>query len=84
MNVKNKDLEKVLKILPAMQKPTIAQLSDKDWVDVDTILDEKGTLGEAIRLLALREDIFLATNNMVKNTSNNTPNKFFFIFNSLI
>jgi len=41
MNVKKGDLKKVLGILPALQKPTIAELSDKKWVDVNTILDEK-------------------------------------------
>lgn len=41
MNVKKDDLDKVLDILPALQKPTIAELSDKKWVDVNTIIDEK-------------------------------------------
>ena len=41
MNVEKKNLDKILKILPALQKPTIAELSDKSWVDVDTIIDEK-------------------------------------------
>ena len=27
-------------LLPALQKPTISSLSDDDWVDVNTILDE--------------------------------------------
>jgi ATP phosphoribosyltransferase len=40
MNVQNKDLAAVLEILPALQKPTVASLSDKEWVAVDTILDE--------------------------------------------
>lgn len=40
MNVAEKNLKKVLGILPAMKKPTISKLSDKGWVDVDTILDE--------------------------------------------
>ncbi len=40
MNVAEKNLKKVLGILPAMKKPTISQLSDKGWMDVDTILDE--------------------------------------------
>ena len=26
--------------LPALQKPTVASLSDPDWVDVNTIVDE--------------------------------------------
>lgn len=41
MNVSRKNLKKVLKILPAMKKPTISNLSQADWVDVDTILDER-------------------------------------------
>src|SRR5204863_644851 len=40
MNVQKKDLENVLKLLPALQTPTIASLSDPAWVDVNTILDE--------------------------------------------
>ncbi|NLF69555.1 MAG: ATP phosphoribosyltransferase [Candidatus Anammoximicrobium sp.] len=40
MNVPRADLDKILALLPALQKPTIAALSDPDWVDVTTILDE--------------------------------------------
>ena len=41
MNVAKKDIKAVLAILPAMKRPTISSLSDPDWVDVDTIIDEK-------------------------------------------
>jgi ATP phosphoribosyltransferase len=41
MNVAKKDLAQILKILPAMKKPTISNLSDKNWYDVETIIDEK-------------------------------------------
>ena len=30
----------MLKILPALQNPTISSLSDPEWVAVNTILDE--------------------------------------------
>lgn len=40
MNVRRVDLERILSLLPALQKPTVASLSDPDWVDVNTILDE--------------------------------------------
>jgi ATP phosphoribosyltransferase len=40
MNVRQSDLPAVLKILPALQTPTISALADKEWVDVNTILDE--------------------------------------------
>lgn len=41
MNAPNNKLKDILAILPALQKPTIAKLSDESWVDVDTIVDEK-------------------------------------------
>ncbi len=41
MNVKKKNLKKILKILPALQRPTVSPLSDPRWVDVTTIIDEK-------------------------------------------
>ena len=40
MNVPQSSLEEVLKILPALQKPTISSLSDPSWVALNTILDE--------------------------------------------
>jgi len=40
MNVPCEKLAKVLSLLPALQKPTISTLSDKDWVDVNTIVAE--------------------------------------------
>ncbi|HEY5039452.1 MAG TPA: ATP phosphoribosyltransferase, partial [bacterium] len=41
LNVRRKDLEKVLKVLPALNSPTVADLQDKDWVAMDTVVDEK-------------------------------------------
>ncbi|CAN5272995.1 ATP phosphoribosyltransferase [soil metagenome] len=40
MNVRKDSLDAVLKILPALQTPTISGLSDPAWVDVNTILEE--------------------------------------------
>lgn len=40
MNVQKTDLEQVLKILPALQTPTISSLSNPEWVDVNTIIEE--------------------------------------------
>lgn len=40
MNVARKDLPAVVKILPALQNPTISTLSDPEWASVTTILDE--------------------------------------------
>ena len=41
MNVPEAKLESLLKILPALKNPTVAPLSTKGWVDVETIIDEK-------------------------------------------
>jgi ATP phosphoribosyltransferase len=40
MNVHKAKLGAVLKILPALQTPTVSSLSDPEWVDVNTILEE--------------------------------------------
>lgn len=40
LNVLRGDLPKVLEVLPALKNPTISQLSDTDWLAVNTILDE--------------------------------------------
>jgi ATP phosphoribosyltransferase len=40
MNVHRQNLEAVLKMLPALQTPTVSHLSDPDWVALNTIVDE--------------------------------------------
>src|SRR2546422_3682916 len=40
MNVKKDDLSAVLRILPALQNPTVSSLSDPSWVAVNTIIEE--------------------------------------------
>jgi ATP phosphoribosyltransferase len=40
LNVRMNDLDAVLKVLPALQNPTVSSLSDKHWVAINTILDE--------------------------------------------
>lgn len=41
MNVEEKNLKKVIAVLPAMKKPTISKLSQKNWCAIETIVDEK-------------------------------------------
>lgn len=41
LNVRRADLPRVLSALPALRNPTIAQLSDPDWVAINTIVEEK-------------------------------------------
>jgi len=40
LNVHRNDLERVLRVLPALKKPTISALSDPDWVAINTIIEE--------------------------------------------
>ena len=39
LNVERKNLDQLLAGLPALRNPTIAQLSQPDWVAVETIID---------------------------------------------
>src|SRR3989442_3920088 len=41
LNVRRADLDGVLSLLPALQRPTISPLSDADWVAVNTIIEER-------------------------------------------
>jgi ATP phosphoribosyltransferase len=41
LNVRRRDLQAVLELLPALQRPTVAPLSDADWVAVNTVIDER-------------------------------------------
>jgi ATP phosphoribosyltransferase len=40
MNVRKVDVPAVVKILPALQTPTISSLADPEWVAMNTIIDE--------------------------------------------
>jgi ATP phosphoribosyltransferase len=40
MNVQRSQLDQILELLPALQNPTVSSLSDPDWVDVNTIIEE--------------------------------------------
>ena len=37
----NSDLQGILKLLPALQRPTISPLSEDGWVAVNTIIEER-------------------------------------------
>jgi ATP phosphoribosyltransferase len=41
LNVRQQDQQAVLKLLPALQRPTISPLSDTEWAAVNTIIEEK-------------------------------------------
>jgi ATP phosphoribosyltransferase len=50
LNVRKADLQTVIGLLPALKNPTISQLSDQEWVAVNTILEES-TVRSIIRRL---------------------------------
>lgn len=41
MNVMQKDLKRLMSLLPALHSPTISTLSDEGWFDLDVVIDEK-------------------------------------------
>ncbi len=41
LNVRTTDLDAVLALLPALQRPTISPLSDPSWVALNTIIEER-------------------------------------------
>ena len=41
LNVRRADLSGVLALLPALRRPTVAPLSDDDWVSITTVLEER-------------------------------------------
>jgi ATP phosphoribosyltransferase len=67
MNVRRVDLEKVLKQLPALQMPTVSSLSDPDWVDVNTIVDESlvRTIIPALKTAGARGIVEYAINKII-------------------
>jgi ATP phosphoribosyltransferase len=54
LNVRREDLDGVLALLPALQRPTISPLSDNEWVAVNTIIEERTVRDLIPRLKAAR------------------------------
>lgn len=54
LNVRKQDLDAVLAVLPALQRPTISSLSDSEWVAVNTIIEERAAREIIPRLKAAR------------------------------
>ena len=40
MNVRKNDLDKILALLTSLKNPTISHLSDKNWLAIETVIDE--------------------------------------------
>ncbi|HXW61300.1 MAG TPA: ATP phosphoribosyltransferase [Candidatus Acidoferrales bacterium] len=56
MNVRREDLETVLSTLPALRNPTVAQLSNPDWLAINTVIEEKNVRQLIPRLKAARAE----------------------------
>ena len=56
LNVRSADLDAVLALLPALQRPTISPLSDAEWVAVNTIIEERTVRDLIPRLKAARAE----------------------------
>ena len=41
LNARRHEVDAVLALLPALQRPTVAPLSDSDWVSISTVLEER-------------------------------------------
>jgi ATP phosphoribosyltransferase len=41
LNIRRADLDTILALLPALQRPTISPLSDNEWVALNTIIEER-------------------------------------------
>ena len=51
LNVERPNLDAILTLLPALQRPTVSPLSDDNWVAVSTVLEER-TVRELIPKLS--------------------------------
>ena len=54
LNARRADLDDVLALLPALQRPTISPLSDNEWVAINTIIEERTVRDLIPRLIAAR------------------------------
>ena len=54
LNVRRADLDAVLAVLPALNSPTVSQLSNSEWVAVNTIVEEGVARDVIPRLKAAR------------------------------
>ncbi len=68
MNVPRKNLDEVVKLLPALSTPTVSTLADEDWVDVTTVVEEKQVreLIPALYLAGARGIIELPINKIIE------------------
>jgi ATP phosphoribosyltransferase len=41
MNVEREQIDRILELLPALQKPTVSSLSDPKWAAINTIVEER-------------------------------------------
>src|SRR3954462_13468103 len=67
LNVRREDLQSVLGLLPALQRPTISPLSEDGWVAINTIIEERrgGELFPNLKLARARGIVEYPLNKIV-------------------
>jgi ATP phosphoribosyltransferase len=40
MNLKEEDLDKVMKVLPSLKRPTVSHLTLKGWIAIEVVVEE--------------------------------------------
>ena len=54
LNVRRCDLDEIIALLPALQRPTVSPLSDADWIAINTIVEERAVRDLIPKLKAAR------------------------------
>ncbi len=67
MNVKKEDVENVTKALPALNTPTITQLTNPDWFDVITVVDKLTArdITPKLKMLGARDILEIPINRII-------------------
>ena len=68
MNVPKNKLDEVMKILPEGKKPTIAELTDSDWMDLTVILEEKlvREIAPELKAIGVEDIVEYSINNIIR------------------
>jgi len=59
MNVKEENLDELLRVLPALKAPTISPLSKKGWYAINTVIDRNDYLKILPKLRKLAQGLIL-------------------------
>ena len=68
MNVPKNKLNEVMEILPKGKKPTIAELTDSNWMDLTVILEEKlvREIAPALKAIGVEDIVEYSINKIIQ------------------